>query len=202
MLSISHNTFMQTVPACEEMESLTDVLCCPTTASDWTIAFPQRDLASGQLIQFCDDPQMALPALMVHFKIRVTTCCWVSKGQEQLNLSLQPWSAVHCGVKSLRVYVCAWAHLAVNKRETLLTWHLSIFFFFTVAMWLDETQTMRFHCAYCWHAGQRGAAWLGSAWHWGGSGQETSTTGLNWPMSRRVVSHMCVWWKCNSCDHV
>ena len=55
---------------------------------------------------------------------------------------------------SLCVYGLVSAHLAVNQRETLALVHFS----FTVATWLDDTQTMRFSCA-CWHARQRGAAW-------------------------------------------
>lgn len=102
-------------------------------------------------MQFCDDPQRAPPAvLMVHSKLRSDNRLWSVEGQEQLNLSLQPWSAVGVWLcMSVRV------HLAVNQRETLALVH----FFFTVAMWLDDTQTMRFRCACCWHAGQRGAAW-------------------------------------------
>lgn len=51
---------------------------------------------------------------------KVTTGCGVWKAKSNLILSLQPWSAVHCGVKSLWVYwVCVCAHLAVNQRESL-----------------------------------------------------------------------------------
>ncbi len=140
MWSTSNYISMHTALTCGETLSWTHVPCWLTIANDLTIVVPQRDLVNGQLIWFCDDLQRALPAASwCIFKIRSDNKPWSTKGQEQLNLSLQPWSAVHCGVKSLWVYGCAWAHLAVNKRETLLTWHLSIFLL-TIAMWLDDTE--------------------------------------------------------------
>lgn len=102
--------------------------CWVTVANDWTVTVQGRCLANGQYRQFCGDPQKALPAaLMVHCKLWSDNRLWSVEGQEQLNLSLQPCSAVCCDVKSLCVYgcvcVCACLHLAVNQRETLALVH-------------------------------------------------------------------------------
>lgn len=75
------------------------------------------------------------------------------QGQVQLNLSLN-CGQLHIVMESLWVCTCGSQIKRVNH------WHFPfVFFVFTVAVWLDDTQTMRFHCACCWHEGQRGVAW-------------------------------------------
>lgn len=81
-----------------------------------------------------------------------------TESQEQLNLSLQPRSAVHCGVKSLWVYSYVCVCIFGSKSKGIVG-TCPLVSFFTVAMWLDDTQTMHFYCACCVHAGQQGAAW-------------------------------------------
>lgn len=99
------------------------------------------------------------------------------EGPEQLNLSALPWPDV---TQSLCVCVCV-CTFGSNSERMVGTCPLS---FFTVATLLDDTHTIRFRCACCWHAGQRGGGGLavpdteegqggrpaprGSADHWGG----------------------------------
>lgn len=64
------------------------------------------------MIEFCDDPKRALPAiLMVHLKLTSDNMRQSEESQEQLNLSLQPWSALHCDGKSVCVYGCVCVHI-------------------------------------------------------------------------------------------
>lgn len=51
------------------------------------------------------------------------------------------------------VFMCTFGS---KPKRNIGTCPLSVF---TVAMWLDDPQTMRFLCACYWHAGQQGAAW-------------------------------------------
>lgn len=60
--------------------------------------------------------------------------------QEQLNPSFERSSAVHCGVNSMCLCVCA--YLAVNQREMLALVH-----YYLHSRNVDDTQKMRFRCA-------------------------------------------------------
>lgn len=71
--------------------------------------------------------------------------------------------------------------------------------FFTVAMWLDDTQTMRFRCACCWHAGQRGAAWQCLTLRGLRAGDQHHGAQLMTGRCRMAVSRKRVLWGCHFC---
>lgn len=98
-------------------------------------------------MKLCDFPKRAQLAILT-VRSKLTSVHRLQNKEGQKQLSLQSWSALCCDGKlvcvCVAIVVCVCAHLAVNQRETLALAH----FFFTVAMWLDDTQTMCFCCSY------------------------------------------------------
>lgn len=90
---------------------------CPCCSKPCGSSFCLKQMPKNTFGYSRDEPQRALAAaLTARSKLKNDSKLCCVEGREQLNLSLQPWSALHCDVK-----VCGCARLAVESKGNIGT---------------------------------------------------------------------------------